>query len=222
MKHAFPWKTVLVSRQNLFRGALAKVIALDDRFRLLGEFESAPQARDVCLSCPPDLLVVEVDWQRCEEFDLIRLLQKRFEDIRILAVPERCDSLTLNRIHEAGVHGCVSKDEEMDIFEEAMSEVASGCTYFPAAFNGNVAKLRTDPNAFSKILTLREQEVLWHVASGLTSRSIAARLNIGLRSVETYRYRMMKKLEIKNVGGLIDYAFRHGLAPLPQPTPQAA
>ena len=50
-----------------------------------------------------------------------------------------------------------------------------------------------------------------HVATGLTSRTIAARLNIGLRSVETYRYRMMKKLEVKNAAGLVDYALRHGL-----------
>jgi two-component system invasion response regulator UvrY len=222
MKHFPPWKTVLIARQALFRGALAKVISLDERFKLIAETETSGAARDLCLVCPPDLVVVEVDWQRVDEFDLIRLLQKRFEDIRFLAVPERNDAMTLNRIHESGVHGCVSMDEPMDIFEEAMCEVASGANYFPAAFHETVRRLRADPQAFSKILTSREQQILWHVASGLTSRSIAARLNIGLRSVETYRYRLMKKLEIRNLAGLIEYAFRHGIAPLQQPIDRAA
>jgi len=211
MKHSPPWKTVLIARQTLFREALAKLIALDPRFHLLGQMETGAQARDLCLACPPDLVVIEVDWQRPEEFDLIQLLQHRFEDIRILAAPDHCDALTLSRLDQARVHGCVSRDEPIEILEEAMTEVASGATYFPASYHQQIRKWRADPHAFPKILTSREQQVLWHVASGLTSRTIAARLNLGLRSIETYRYRMMKKLEIKNLAGLIDYAIRQGV-----------
>lgn len=206
-----PWKTVLIARQPLFRGALARLIALDPRFILFAEADDAPSAREACLENAPDLIIVEVDWQRSDDFELIRALHKRQRPPRILVVAEHADSFTLARVHEASVHGCVSKEEPMEILQEAMTEVASGTTYFPAAYHENVRRLRNDPNAFSKILTCREQEVLWHVASGLTNRSIAERLNIGLRSVETYRYRLMKKLSVKNAAGLMDYASRCGI-----------
>jgi DNA-binding NarL/FixJ family response regulator len=210
MKKNYPWNVLLVSRQGFFRGALAKVIGLDSRFRLVGELEEAARGREMCGDFAIDLLIVELDWRRAEDFELVREAARR-SNIRVLAVLEEGDAFTMARVAEAPIHGCISKDESMEVFEEALVEIASGGTYFPAAFREQAQKLKTDPNAFSKILTFREQEVLWHVAAGLTSRTIATRLNIGLRSVETYRYRMMKKLEIKSAAGLVEYAFRNGL-----------
>jgi DNA-binding NarL/FixJ family response regulator len=208
-----PWKTVLIARQSLFRAALERFIALDPRFNLFAEADDAVNAREACLENSPDLVIIEVDWQRPEEFELIRAIRKRPHPPRILVVAEHTDAFTLARIDEAGVHGCVSKEETTEILEEAMIEVAAGATYFPAIYHESIRRLRNDPNAFSKILTEREQEILWHVASGLTNRTIAERLNIGLRSVETYRYRLMKKLSVKNAIGLIDYASRCGILP---------
>src|SRR5438876_896480 len=83
-----------------------------------------------------------------------------------------------------------------------MIEGASGRDYFTAAMWRNRESLRGDPTAFAKVLSDREQEVLCYVASGWTSRSIAGQLTLSPRSVETYRYRIMRKLEIKNLAGL--------------------
>lgn len=211
MKQNYPWNALLLTKQTLFRGAIAKSIAQDSRFRLVAETDDAALANEIAFHHTLDLLIIEMDWRRSDEFDLIRAVRKKNSHLRILAVIDHDDAFTFARLDEIGVHGCISKNESIEFFEEAIVEVASGGTYFPAAYQEHIQKLRADPQAFSKILSTCEQEVLWHVATGLTSRSIAARLNIGLRSVETYRYRMMKKLEVKNAAGLVEYALRHGL-----------
>jgi DNA-binding NarL/FixJ family response regulator len=205
-----PWKTVLIEDQTLLRNVLAKAIRLDDRFELIGEAEDGFEGKEICLRLRPELVVTDIHLPRVDGIELARFLIKNLPGTRVLALSHLKDPITLNRLCEAGVHGYVAKDEPLEILEEAMVEVASGRNYFTAALCLSRERLRTDPNAFAKVLSDREQQILCYVASGLTSKAIAARLNLSSRSVETYRYRIMKKLEIENLAGLVDYAFRNG------------
>jgi DNA-binding NarL/FixJ family response regulator len=112
------------------------------------------------------------------------LLIKRQPETRVLALSHWSDPFTQNRLFEVGVHGYVAKDHPWEILEEAMIEVASGRNYFPAALRQNQENLRSDPSAFARILSVREQEILCYVASGETSKSIASLLNLSPRSVD--------------------------------------
>jgi DNA-binding NarL/FixJ family response regulator len=205
-----PWRTILVEDQTLLRNVLAKAIRLDDRFELLAEAADGIAARELCLRLNPDLVVTDIRLPGIDGIELASCLLKELPRVRILAMSNLKDPFTLNRLCEAGVHGYVAKDEPLEILEEAMLEVASGKNYFTAALCQNRERLRSDPTAFARVLSLREQEILCYVASGLTSKLIAHRLSLSPRSVETYRYRIMKKLDIENVAELIDYAFRNG------------
>ena len=128
----------------------------------------------------------------------------------MLALTNLKDPFTLNRVQEIGIHGYVEKDQPLDILEEAMETVAAGGNYFTAIVEETRLHLQADPEAFSKILSRREQEIVCMVARGLTSSAIAERLGLSKRSVETYRYRIMKKLGIDNVAALVDYAYQQG------------
>jgi DNA-binding NarL/FixJ family response regulator len=205
-----PWRTVLIEGQTLLRNALAKAIRLDDRFELLAELEDGVEGKESCLRLNPDLVVMDICLPRTDGIELAGFLIKRLPETRVLALSHWSDPFTLNRLFEAGVHGYVAKDHPWEILEEAMIEVASGRNYFPAVLRQNQENLRSDPTAFAKILSVREQEILCYVASGWTSRSIASQLNLSPRSVETYRHRILRKLGVKNLAGLIDYAYRNG------------
>ena len=198
-----PWRMVLIEAQTLLRDVLAKAIRLDVRFELLAELEDGVEDKEICVGLKPHLVVMD-------GIELARFLRKHLPNTRILALSHLDDPFTLNRLAEAGVHGYVAKDHPWEILEEAMIEVASGREYFPAALRRNQEILRSDPTAFAKILSVREQEILCYVASGWTSRSIASQLNLSPRSVETYRHRILRKLGVKNLAGLIDYAYRNG------------
>lgn len=205
-----PIRTVLVVGQTLLRQLLANVVAADRRFALLAEAGDAREAAYACQRSHPDLVVVDIDLPQADGIDLARRLVRRVHT-RVLALSQQRDPVCLNRLHEIRVHGFVEKDQPLEIALEAMLEVGSGRTYFTAALCHTRDRLRADPDAFTKILTGREQDILRHVIEGRTSRDIAHRLNLSPRSVETFRYRLMRKLEIGTLAGLIEFAFRRGL-----------
>ncbi len=203
---------VVVDKDTLQRTLLSRVIQLDERFEVISELEDGVEAREACLRLRPDLVVTGIQLPEFDGIDLARILARELPQTRILLLAERDDPLTLSRVSEIQVHGYVTRDEPWEVLEEAMIEIASGRTYFTAAYCRTQEILKMDSNGFAKILSEREREILCWVASGRTSRMIARRLNLSHRSVETYRYRIMRKLEIENLAGLIDYAFRNGLA----------
>ena len=204
------WRTVLVEDQALLRNVLAKAIRLDERFELVADVEDGLEGKRVCTELVPDLLVTDIHLPGIDGVELAGHVLKTLPAVRVLALTNMKDPFTLNRLQEIGIHGYVEKDQPLEILEEAMVEVASGQTYFTATIMTSQARLSEDPNAFSKILSSRDQEILCLVAQGETSRAISERLGLSQRSVETYRYRIIKKLGLKSSAELVDYAYKNG------------
>tara|TARA_A100001037_G_scaffold303222_1_gene336720 strand:- start:814 stop:1455 length:642 start_codon:yes stop_codon:yes gene_type:complete len=205
-----PWTTVLVEDQALLRNVLAKAIRLDPRFELAADVEDGLEGRRVCQEIVPDLLITDVHLPGMDGVELAGFVLNALPSVRVLALTNMKDPFTLNRLQEIGIHGYVEKDQPLEILEEAMVEVVSGKTYFTATIMTNQARLSENPDAFAKVLSPRDQEILCLVARGETSKAIGERLDLSRRSVETYRYRIMKKLGLKRGADLIDYAYKNG------------
>ncbi len=205
-----PWKTVLVEDQALLRNVLAKAIRLDKRFELAADAEDGLEGKKACEELVPDLLITDIHLPGMDGVELASHVLKTLPSVRVLALTNMKDPFTLNRLQEIGIHGYVEKDQPLEILEEAMVEVVSGHTYFTATIMSSQARLSEDPNAFTKILSARDQEILCLVASGTTSKVIGEKLDLSRRSVETYRYRIMKKLGLKSSAELVDYAYKNG------------
>ncbi|MDA7510922.1 response regulator transcription factor [bacterium] len=205
-----PWRTILVEDQALLRNVLAKAIRLDQRFELVADAEDGLEGKRVCEELVPDLLITDIHLPGMDGVELAAWVIKALPSVRVLALTNMKDPFTLNRLQEIGIHGYVEKDQPLEILEEAMVEIASGHTYFTATIMSSQARLSDDPNAFSKVLSARDQEILCLVAQGETSKVIGERLELSRRSVETYRYRIMKKLGLKSSAELVDYAYKNG------------
>ncbi len=205
-----PWQTVLVEDQALLRNVLAKAIRLDEKFELAADVEDGLEGKKVCEELVPDLLITDIHLPGMDGVELAAHVLKKLPTVRVLALTNMKDPFTLNRLQEIGIHGYVEKDQPLEILEEAMVEVASGRTYFTATIMSSQARLSEDPHAFSKVLSARDQEILCLVASGATSKAIGEKLDLSRRSVETYRYRIMKKLGLRSSAELVDYAYKNG------------
>jgi DNA-binding NarL/FixJ family response regulator len=143
--------------------------------------------------------------------ELLRGLPAHLDGPRVLALVRLSDTVTINRLLEIGVQGLVETSQPIEILRDALLELAAGGTYRTAPISRLLTRLRADPDAFPKFLTGREQDLLRHVLAGGTNRTIAERLQLSPRSVETFRYRLMRKLGVRNLAGLIQYALRQGL-----------
>ena len=122
----------------------------------------------------------------------------------------------IERIFQSGARGYVLKESATTELPRAIETVHSGGTFFSSevaqsAVNRYVLGLNSGGDT---TLTNREREVLTHIAEGLSNKEIATHLGVGVRTVETHRERVMKKLDIHTVAGLTKYAVVKGLVPL--------
>jgi DNA-binding NarL/FixJ family response regulator len=192
-----PIRTVVIEDQELLRNVLVKALEMNRDFDLLGDCADGKAGQTLCLDVKPDLIVTDIDMPELDGISMAQTLIRELPTVRVLALSNLKDPFTISRLRETGIHGYVEKDQPLDILEEAMRTVAKGEHYFTALVQ--------------KVLSRREQDVVRFVVDGLTSKEIAKTMKLHPRSVETHRYRIMKKLELKNVVDLIAYAEKNGL-----------
>jgi DNA-binding NarL/FixJ family response regulator len=204
-------RIVLVEGQSLLRDLLARILREDARFELVGELDEAATAVEICRRARPDLLIADVCLPQGDAMQLLEYVRTKLTNIRVLVLSHCSDGVTLQRLRQIGIHGFVEKEQSLEIVEEAIEEVASGRQYFTAAWSRAEASFESGPGAVTGLLNARERDILRLVALGQTNKSIAFELGLSLRSVETYRYRMMRKLGLKTTASLIELGVRRRL-----------
>lgn len=203
---------VVIEPATLLRELLVTTIhQWHDRFVLVGEAESATDGLALCSRAAPELILQNLELPDGDGIELVRQVLRQQPGGRVIGLCARPDAVQIHRLHEAGGRGLVEFDQSLEILREALEEVAAGRRYFSAAAVRHQNALQRDPRAFTKFLTRREQDVLRQVLEGWTSKDIAQRLHLSPRSVETFRYRLMRKLQVRNVAGLLEFALRHGM-----------
>jgi two-component system nitrate/nitrite response regulator NarL len=146
-------------------------------------------------------------------------LHKELPNIKVLVLSMHNTTEYMLRCVQAGAHGYILKQASPDEFIRAIETVNAGETFFSpdlarAALNQMVRGNGQGPDPAD--LTPREREVLTQIAEGLCNKEIACRLNIGTRTVETHRERLMRKLNIHSIAGLTRFAVAKGLITVPE------
>jgi two-component system nitrate/nitrite response regulator NarL len=142
------------------------------------------------------------------------VLRKDHPDVKVLVLSVHNNRDYIFRIIQAGAHGFISKEAPPDELLRAIESVYSGEPFFSpeiakAALNQLVSSGgKKDPFAQ---LTSREREVLVLIAEGQSNKEIANRLGIGVRTIETHRERIMRRLDIHSVAGLTKFAIANGM-----------
>jgi two-component system nitrate/nitrite response regulator NarL len=146
-------------------------------------------------------------------------LRRELPNIKVLMLSTHTCSGFVLRCLQAGAHGYVLKQSSPDEFVQAIETVNAGDQFFSpglarAALNQMVQGNRLGPDPAD--LTAREREVLTHIAEGLCNKEIASLLDIGTRTVETHRERLMRKLNIHSIAGLTRFAVAKRLIIMPE------
>jgi len=142
------------------------------------------------------------------------VLRKDHPDVKVLVLSVHNNRDYIFRIIQAGAHGFISKEAPPDELLRAIESVYAGEPFFSpeiakAALNQLVSSGgKKDPFAQ---LTSREREVLVLIAEGQSNKEIANKLGIGVRTIETHRERIMRRLDIHSVAGLTKFAIANGM-----------
>ena len=206
-------RLVIIEDQTAIREMLAEILRHDANYQLVGEAGDGQAAVTLCLDVKPDLLVLDAKLPGLNGVDILRRIGKKLPDMRVLVFSGHENPVLVREMLEAGAHGFVEKTAGLFEFKKGLETIANGGTYFGpavAALLRNVVANPTSSGA-SDFLTDREREILQLVAESHSTREIAAKLVISVKTVDNHRTNLMRKLNLHDVASLTRYALDVGL-----------
>jgi len=209
---------VLVADDHpVVRKGLQSCLSRLGHIRLVGEAADGDEALRKARELKPDVVLMDISMPGTNGLTVTEMLRKELPDMKVLVLSVQRNKDSIFRVIQAGAHGYVSKEAPSEEVIRAVESVHGGEPFFSeeiarAALNEFInSGGKKEP--FSQ-LTSREREVLVLIAEGQSNKEIADRLNIGVRTIETHRERIMRRLNIHSVAGLTKYAIANGLVTL--------
>jgi DNA-binding NarL/FixJ family response regulator len=207
-------RIILADDHPIVLSGLRSLILSEDDFELIGEALSGPETLKLIREKKPDIAVIDVSMPGLNGIALSRRITKELPSVRIMILTLHEDRAYLRQAMDAGVRGYLLKRSAAENFVQAIRAVLVGGLYVdPAIANymfDSTPKRSGTGKSGMHALTDREGEVLKLVALGYTNKEIAHRLDVGIKSVETYKSRGVEKLGLKTRAELVRYASAQG------------
>jgi len=208
-------KVVVAEDETLFRDFLVRIIRQCFGFEVIGEAATGEEAYDICQRGEPDLVLVDIRLPGLSGLELAERLLQEYPHVKILVISAVEDPKRIGYLLKLGVRGFLNKKEEFSVFEQAIEAVARGDIFVKASGQdqGDNPEVH-DQKELLETLSDREKQVVVSVASGMTNREIAQRLGLSVKTVESHRSNIAKKLQIFDIAGVTLFAVRTGLVSL--------
>jgi len=207
-------RVVIVEDQTAIREMLAEVLRHDPNFEIVGQAGDGQVAYQLILDSKPDVLVLDARLPVLNGLELLRRVTKQVRNLRILIFSGHENPVLIREMLEAGAHGFVEKTAGLIELKKGLETVANGGTYFGPAVSGLLRNVVANPSVTTTtkdFLTPREREILQLVAESFSTKEIAQKLNISVKTVDNHRTNLMRKLDLHNVASITRYAMQIGL-----------
>ncbi|QBZ89761.1 response regulator transcription factor [Pseudomonas viciae] len=200
-------RVALVDDHSLVRDGIRALLSVMPRLEVVGEAENGAQAIEMVGRCQPDLLLMDISLKDMNGLELTRLLGKQYPSLKILILSMYDNYEYVSESVRAGASGYVLKNAPSREIIAAIEAIISGGTFYSAEI---AQRLATDQNTDNE-LTPRESQVLSKMVQGLNNKEMARELDISVRTVETHRLSIRRKLNIDKPAALVKYAIDHGI-----------
>jgi two-component system nitrate/nitrite response regulator NarL len=203
---------VIIEDQQMMCEMLAKFIEKTmSGYQCAGYATCSEQGVALCHQAQPELALVDILIQTMDGIETARLLMKELPGIHVVLISGYCSPYHCYRVSQSGIRGFVDKMRPLTELQTAIEYVMAGDSWFSSSYEEVRREYGVDPDAFFKILSPREQQVLLRIACGDNDEEIARRLNISWRTAETHRHNITKKLGLSDVFALRKYAIQQGM-----------
>jgi DNA-binding NarL/FixJ family response regulator len=202
-------RVVVVDDHPIVRERLIELVNRQTGLVPCGEADDRSGALQIIRAQAPDLVIVDLTLKNSDGLELIKDIHARWPKLLILVLSMHDESVYAERAIRAGARGYVNKQEPTARIVAAIRRVLEGGIYLHEKIASNLLMRMTGeqgPGHPAELLADRELQVFHLTGQGLTTRQIADRLHIGLKSVETYRARIREKLNFKNGAELLQSA----------------
>lgn len=208
---------ILIAEDHLsVREGFRLIIESQEDMEVVGEAGDGRTAVEMARALQPDIVLMDISMPELNGLKASAKLKRVAPDIKILTLTRHTDEAYLKELMQAGVSGYVLKQSATTELIHAIHAIAGGGSYLDPAMTGKVFagyaekpnKLRGETRGAN--LTIRESEVLRHIALGYSNKEIADKLNISVKTAETHKANCLKKLNIKSRKEIISYAILQG------------
>jgi len=208
--------TMLVDDHKIIRDGLRTLIEKEPGIEVIAEAESGIDAVTKAKELLPHVVIMDISLPDMSGIDATRIILKEIPSLKVVALSMYSDRFFVSGMLDAGASGYLLKDCAFEELVSAILTVMAGKIYVSSNIKGfsldkPTGKVLTPGSFGLSLLTSREREVLQLVAEGLSSRAVAARLGISVKTVEAHRRHIMDKLEVGSISELVKYAIRQGI-----------
>lgn len=200
-------RVALVDDHSLVRDGIRALLSVMPQLDVVGEAENGAQAIEMVGRCQPDLLLMDIGLKDKNGLELTRLLGKQYPSLKILILSMYDNYEYVSESVRSGASGYVLKNAPSREIIAAIEAIISGGTFYSAEI---AQRLATDRHTDNE-LTPRESQVLAKMVQGLNNKEMARELDISVRTVETHRLSIRRKLNIDKPAALVKYAIDHGI-----------
>ena len=206
---------VLVADDHaLVRAGLVNLVGDFEGFEVVGDAADGREALALARRVSPDIVLLDVSMPGLNGIDACARLMQEAPGAKVVLLSMHASGEYVLPGLKAGARAYVIKDAAPEELEQALRLVARGGTYLSPQVTGHVVeqwRRGAGAEPAGPALTVRHREVLQLIAEGRSTREIAGRLHLSIKTVESHRAEIMRRLDIHDVAGLTRYAMRIGL-----------
>jgi DNA-binding NarL/FixJ family response regulator len=205
---------ILVDDHKLIRDSWSFILNSDPRFSVVGETSNGDEAVQLAKNLKPNIVLMDVNMSPVNGFDATKLVTKYSPGSKVIAVSMHTMPAYAKRMMQLGAMGYVTKNSSKDEMIKAILEVSAGRKYICEEVKNILAQKELEEETSQgdmNHLSRREIDIIQLIKQGLSSKEIALRLDISLKTVEVHRYNILKKLKLKNTAALVNFINVNGL-----------
>ena len=212
-------RVLIADDHAILREGLRSMLDREPNITVVGEAEDGRKACDLAHELEPDVVVMDIQMPGLNGLDATRKILQHKPNIRVLVLSMYTDRRFVIQALDAGARGYVTKDGTYDEILQAARTVARGGIYLSpqvadSAMARYLGRVSAERRPAMVALSTREREVLQLMAEGTSTRNIAADLGISIKTAESHRLNIMRKLDLRSVAELTKFAIREGLTSL--------
>jgi DNA-binding NarL/FixJ family response regulator len=214
-------RVILADDHKLVRAGIKSLLENSDGLQVVGEADNGREAVKLTRELKPDMVFLDIAMPEMNGLQAAELIKKDFPEVKVFILSMYLDEEYVIQALKTGASGYLLKDSAPNELKRALDTIKNGNVYISPAIPREMIdeyrerlKHASSPGDIvmkKEVLSSRQKEVLQLIAEGNSTREIAEKLFISVKTVETHRSQIMKKLGINDVPGLVRYAIKTGL-----------
>ena len=205
---------LIVDDHTLIRETWSFLLGRNENFEVIAEVGDGQKAIDIARDKRPNIVLLDINMTPLNGFDVLKMVRKQSPGSKVIAVSMHSQPAYAKKMLRMGAKGYVTKNSPRQEMLDAILDVNNGNTYICQEVKNILSDQmlsEEDNTAGLNQLSEREIEVINQIRDGLSSKEIADRLAISIKTVEVHRHNILKKLKVKNTASLINYINSSGL-----------